>query len=90
MTAAEDVQVALRTITDLTATRARGEHAQARDEADLRAALRRAAPAIIEILVTAASKLKDWPGDNGGTQSPAVHLARLINHQPDPHDEAPC
>ena len=81
MTATEDVQVALRTLTELTSVHPRGYIVQMRDDAELRSALRRAAPAIIDILAGAYERLEAWPSDDLGTQRTAVKLARLVNGQ---------
>ncbi|TFD58084.1 hypothetical protein E3T43_07505 [Cryobacterium sp. Hh7] len=84
MTAVEDLSVAIRTLTDLTDARARGAIAELRDAAELKAALRRTVPGLLAILTAG----EFWVHDNLGIH--AVQLARLINAQPDPHDEQPC
>ena len=83
MTATEDLEVAIRTLTDLTDTRARGPIAELRDAAELKAALRRTVPELLAIL---QAGLIGW--DDLAVH--AVALARAVNAQPDPHDEQPC
>lgn len=74
-----EITRALHLLTDLTSTRSRGWFARRKDDADLQRALRRAAPAVIEILVSASADLKHWPSSDVGKQATAVHLAQLIN-----------
>ncbi|MDJ0337420.1 hypothetical protein [Cryobacterium sp. PH31-O1] len=90
VTAVEDLTVAIRTLTELTSTRARGPIPAHRDAADLTAALRRSVPALLAIMAAAITRLDGWPSSDAGTQANPVYLARLINAQPDPHDEQPC
>ena len=86
MTAVEDIQVAIRTLTDLTTMRARSPIAELRDAAELKAALRRAVPEMLAMLESSLLSIKQV-----GTPSTSVlALARLINAQPEPHNEAPC
>ena len=82
--------MALRSITELTTTRARSVEAQRRDDAELRGGLQRLVPALIEALEVAARKLEDWPLDDPAAQGPAVRMARAFNAQPDPDLEVPC
>lgn len=84
MTAAEDITVAIRTLTDLTDTRARSPIAELRDAAELKAALKRTVPGMLATLEAGLVCANDDLGIH------AVQLARLINAQPDPHPEQPC
>jgi hypothetical protein len=83
MTATEDLQVAIRTLTDLTATRARSPIAELRDAAELKAALRRTIPEMLAILTAGLT-------GSGDLTIHSVRLARLVNAQPEPHMETPC
>ena len=85
MTATEDLEVAIRTLTDLTDTRARGAIAELRDAAELKAALARVDTKLLIAIMTAG-----LAANTDDLHIHAVALARAVNSQPDPHDEQPC